>query len=169
MKYLWTTQNCILFIWSGKSLKKNTIYCHYHFIKGHFNSWRYLVSGLPRWHSSKESTCQCRRCKRHRFDPWVGKIPWRRKWQPTPVFLPGKFHGQRRVWRATVHGVGKALDMAEGHACTGLVTGGRGECQQAVITGIHSRICQPQTQTWESERWTQRKSVAEIQVRTVVF
>ena len=29
------------------------------------------------------------------FDPWVGKIPWRRKWQPTPVFLPGKSHGQR--------------------------------------------------------------------------
>ena len=33
----------------------------------------------------KESACQCRR---HRFDPWVGKIPWRREWQPTPVFLP---------------------------------------------------------------------------------
>ena len=31
---------------------------------------------------------------RHEFDPWVGKIPWRRAWQPTPVFLPGKFHGQ---------------------------------------------------------------------------
>jgi len=32
-----------------------------------------------------------------RFDPWVGKIPWRRKWQPIPVLLPGKFHGQRRL------------------------------------------------------------------------
>ena len=31
------------------------------------------------------------------FDPWVGKIPWRRKWQPTPVFLPGEFHGQRSL------------------------------------------------------------------------
>jgi len=31
------------------------------------------------------------------FDSWVGKIPWRRKWQPTPVFLPGKFHGQRNL------------------------------------------------------------------------
>ena len=31
------------------------------------------------------------------FDPWVGKIPWRRKWQPAPVFLPGKFHGQRSL------------------------------------------------------------------------
>ena len=35
--------------------------------------------------------------KRWRFDPWVRKIPWRRKWQPTPVFLPGKSHGQRRL------------------------------------------------------------------------
>ena len=47
--------------------------------------------------SSKESTCQCRRCKRCRFNPWVRKIPWRRKWQPTPVFLPGKFHRQRSL------------------------------------------------------------------------
>ena len=49
---------------------------------------------LPRWFSSKESTYQC---KRHKFDPWAGKIPWRRKWQPTPVFLPGQFQGQRNL------------------------------------------------------------------------
>ena len=42
----------------------------------------------------QESACQCGRL---RFDPWVGKIPWRRKWQPTPVFLPGKSHGQRSL------------------------------------------------------------------------
>ena len=40
---------------------------------------------------------QSRRCRRHRFDPWVGKIPWRRKWQLTPAFLPGKSHGQRSL------------------------------------------------------------------------
>ena len=51
-------------------------------------------SGLHWWFSGKESTCQCRRC---RFDPWVEKIPWRRKCQPTPVFLPGKSHGQRSL------------------------------------------------------------------------
>ena len=45
----------------------------------------------------KETTCQCRRYRRPRFDPWVGKIPWRRKWQPTPVFLPGESHGQRSL------------------------------------------------------------------------
>ena len=33
----------------------------------------------------------------YRFDPWVGRIPWDRKWQPTPVFLPGEFHGQRSL------------------------------------------------------------------------
>ena len=40
----------------------------------------------------KEPTCQCRN---YGFDPWVGKIPWRRKWQPTPLFLPRKSHGLR--------------------------------------------------------------------------
>ena len=54
-----------------------------------------LFLGIPRWLIGKESTCQCRRHQRHRFHPWVGKIPWRRKWQPTPIFLPGKSHGQR--------------------------------------------------------------------------
>ena len=44
--------------------------------------------------TSKESACQC---KRHVFDPWVGKIPWRRKWQPTPIFLPGKSHAHRSL------------------------------------------------------------------------
>ena len=56
-----------------------------------------LQVGLPRWCSGKESTCQCRRCKGCSFNPWVGKIRWRRKWQPTPAFLPGKFHGQRSL------------------------------------------------------------------------
>ena len=45
----------------------------------------------------KEPACQCKRCKRHRFDPWVGKIPWRRAWQPTSVFLPGDSCGQRNL------------------------------------------------------------------------
>ena len=45
---------------------------------------------LPRWCSGKEYTCQGRRHKRRGFHPWVRKIPWRRAWQPTPVFLPGE-------------------------------------------------------------------------------
>ena len=36
-------------------------------------------------------------CRRPEFDPWVGKIPWKTEWQPSPVFLPGKCHGQRNL------------------------------------------------------------------------
>ena len=50
--------------------------------------------GCPGGAGGKESTCQCRR---HRFDPWIGKMPWSRKWQSTSVFLPGKFQGQRSL------------------------------------------------------------------------
>ena len=53
--------------------------------------------GFPRWRSGKESTCQCRNCRRRGFDLWVGKILWNRKWQPTLVFLSEKFHGQKRL------------------------------------------------------------------------
>ena len=53
------------------------------------------------WFSDKESTCQCRRCS---FDPWVGKIRWKKKCQPTPVFLPGKSHGQKSWVGYIVHG-----------------------------------------------------------------
>ena len=52
---------------------------------------------FPGGTSIKEPACQCRGHKRLGFDPWVGKIPWRRKWQPTPVFSPGEFHGQRSL------------------------------------------------------------------------
>ena len=47
--------------------------------------------------SAKEPTCQCRRHKRYRFRPWVRKISWRRKWQPTAIFLPGESHRQRSL------------------------------------------------------------------------
>ena len=55
---------------------------------------RYAMS-LWGGHSGKESACQCRRCKKRVFDPWDKKISWRKKWQPTPLCLPGKSHGQR--------------------------------------------------------------------------
>ena len=65
--------------------------------------------GYPRWLKGKESAYQSRRC---RFNPWVRKIPWRRKWQPTPGFLPGKFHGQRS-WAGYSPWGCKELDRAE--------------------------------------------------------
>ena len=54
---------------------------------------QHLLGGF----SGKESSCQCRRRRRHRFGLWVGTMPWNRKWQPTPLFLPGEFHGQRSL------------------------------------------------------------------------
>ena len=60
-----------------------------------------LHLGLPGGTSGKEPACQCRRYRRRGFNPEAGKIPWRRAWQLTPVFLPGEW--QKGVWQATVH------------------------------------------------------------------
>ena len=61
--------------------------------------------------SGKESACQSRRPRRCGFDPWVEKIASSRKWQPAPVFLPGKFHGQSSLEGYTVLRVAKELDV----------------------------------------------------------
>ena len=76
-----------------------------------YNSWGHRESntpeqhtirskGLSRWLSGKRICLpmqEMQETQRHRFNPLIGKIPWRRKWQRTPVFLPGKFHGQRSL------------------------------------------------------------------------
>ena len=64
--------------------------------------------GLPGWLSGKECL-QCRRCG---FNPWVGKIPWSKKWQPTPVFLPEKSQGQGGLVGYSPKG-GKEWDTTE--------------------------------------------------------
>ena len=56
-----------------------------------------INGGFPGGTSGKEPSCQCRRHKRCGFNPWVGKILWRRAWQPTPVFLPAESPGQRSL------------------------------------------------------------------------
>ena len=61
--------------------------------------------------SGEEPACHCRSRKNHSFDPWVRETPWRREWQPTPVFLPGQFHGQE-PGRLESTGLQK-LDMTE--------------------------------------------------------
>ena len=90
-----------------------------------------LQTRLSKWLSGKESSYQCRRCKRHRFSRWVGKIPWRREWQPTPVILPGESHGQRSLmgysswghkrvisgWVRTVHKATKQRDIPPTSGC----------------------------------------------------
>ena len=77
-----------------------------------------IYSGLP---SSKESVYQCRRYKRCGFNPWVRKIPWRRKWQPTPVFLLEN-PMDRGGWWATVCGITKSqtTEQLSIHTCTNL-------------------------------------------------
>ena len=68
--------------------------------------------GFPSGTSRKEPASQDQRHKRQGFNPWVGKIPWRRTWQPTPVFLPRESHGQKSP---TGYGLQshKELDMTE--------------------------------------------------------
>ena len=94
-------------------------------LRGH-QSWALFwpVQVFSGGSSGKESLCQCRRHKRLGFDPWVGKIPWRRAWQPTPAFLPGEFHGQRSLvgYSPWSH---KESDITEAtqQACAGLFTG----------------------------------------------
>ena len=60
----------------------------------------------------KESIYQCKKWKTRSFNPCVGKVLWRRKWQPTPVFLPGKFNGQRSLAGYSLWGC-KELDMTQ--------------------------------------------------------
>ena len=72
-------------IWNTPCDGIRTLYLFYLFLE-------LRVSQVAQW---ERTLCQCRRCKRYGFDPWVRKMPWRKKWQPALVFLPGKFHGQR--------------------------------------------------------------------------
>ena len=71
-----------------------------------------IVSGSPSYTSGKESACQRRRHKRHKFCPWVRKSPLEEKWQPVAVFFPGKFNGQRSVVSYSPWGH-KELDTTE--------------------------------------------------------
>ena len=81
----------------GQVVKALDVRCN-----GHMSTWVHtpllVVSlGLPRWCSGRESACQRRRHRRCGFNPWAGTIPWRRKRQLTPVFLPRESHGQRSL------------------------------------------------------------------------
>ena len=77
----------------------------------HFHSLWFL-QGFPGGASGKKKknppVSQCGRHKRLEFDPWVGKIPWKRAWQPTPVFFPGESPRTEEAWQATVHSVARS-------------------------------------------------------------
>ena len=80
------------------------------------------ITGFPGATSSEEPSCQCRRCNRPGFDPWVGKIPWRRAWQPTPVSLPGDSHGQRSLLGYSLWGYRKSDTCSQAKSIRGSET-----------------------------------------------
>ena len=100
----------------------------------------WTVAGLPRQLSSKRICMQRRRC---RFDPWVRKIPWRRAWQPTPVFFPGESHGQRSLVGYSPWGC-KESDTTEVtecvHACTHTRTVASGSSVHGDSPGKNTRV-----------------------------
>ena len=71
-----------------------------------------VIEGFPQWLIGKEFACIGVVTEDCGFGPWVGKIPWSRAWQPTPVFLPGESHGQRSLVGYSPWGH-KELDMTE--------------------------------------------------------
>ena len=88
----WSTREVPFF----NALYKSFIPWHlaHQITRSSLNSLNRVWPKLPWWLSGKEFAYQCRRL---RFNPWVGKVPWRRKWQPTLVILPGKSHGERSL------------------------------------------------------------------------
>ena len=68
-----------------------------HILRYNMRNLSFWDLDFPGGNSGKEPSCQWRSLNRQGFYPWARKIPWRRKWQPTPVFLPGKVHGQRSL------------------------------------------------------------------------
>ena len=96
-------------------------------------------TGLPRWHSGRKPACQCRR---YRFSLWVGKVPWRRKWQPTPVFLPGKLHGQRSLAGYSPWGREESNMIEHKHTVPGI------PCAGTFLVARWLRICLPVQGMW---------------------
>ena len=98
----WATREALLYINYGCISQVNIepawlMSLAWNIKKSYWLASPWISKGRPKWHRGKKSTCQWRRQRRHRFDSCVRKIPWRRTWQPTPVHLPGKFHGQRSL------------------------------------------------------------------------
>ena len=75
--------------------------------------WLATLTGFPGGASGKEPACQCRRLKRHRFNPWVGRIPWRRGHGNPLYYSCLENPMDRETWRATVHRIAQSLDTAE--------------------------------------------------------
>ena len=116
--------------------------------------------GFPCGASGKESACQCRRCERSRFDPWVRKIPWRRKWHPTPVSWPGNFHGKKSLvgyspWAAKSWT--QLRDWAHTHTDTldnlDRSPGNRSQCKRQSLKVANCDYMHIASLSWQNDRW----------------
>ena len=81
----------------GLSTSPPAFGCYHYFLIPAVPPEAFIALSFPGGASGKEPVCQCRRFKRCGFDPGVWKIPWRRKWQSSPIFLPGESHGQKSL------------------------------------------------------------------------
>ena len=136
-----TTQTNRLYLLQNKvsyNLSASVIFC-FAFYRGNTGL------GFPGDAIGKEPACQCRRHKRCRFSPWVGKILWRGAWQPTPVFETGEPHRQRSVAGCTPQGRTE-LDRTDGaHTHRGLLAVGRMLCTRSLelihVASLKLYIC----------------------------
>ena len=96
--------------------------------------------------SGKEPACQCRRRKRWGFNPWIGKILWRRAWQPTPVFLPGEIRGTEES--GVVHGVTESDTTEQLSTCTPGASSTRPAPRPTVAPSPHKHCALREPSIW---------------------
>ena len=116
-------------------------------IKYLYNASLYTTMGLPGGTRGQEPTCQARRHKRGGLHPLVRKTPWRKKWQPTPVFLPGESHGQRSLagyspQECSKSQITEVTQQACVPGCFGATTAKQSSCNPAHIMGKAYNIYQ---------------------------
>ena len=145
MKFYWIlfTQCIIYSPGLGAYINKIILYMFFSYLFLFYFTLKVFceIFGLPRWLGGKESTCQCRSCKRLGLDPWVGKIPRRRKWQPAPGFLLGKFQGQRSL--AGYSPRGRRLGHNRATKCTHVALLGDSEILLLLPKGVKVIISLP--------------------------
>ena len=126
----------------------------------------YLELGFPGGSEIKVSACICLQCGRPDFDPWVRNIPWRRKWQPTPVFLPGECHGRKSLVGYSPWGR-KESDMNLG---TFLVVQWLGLCASPTegVSLIPDQKTQISHVVWSKDKQKQKKKKCSKDCKTIV-
>ena len=106
----YSSQNTYIFFkqWLRLAAQEVMCVCVYTHTHTHTHVYYNFLDGA----SCKEPACQCRRCNRHGFDSWVGKIHWMRTWQPTLIFLPGESHEERSLAGYSPYGCSAGHDRS---------------------------------------------------------